>query len=64
MRLMENFERFAQVVEECMTQVVAARSFRDPLSSATKIPSEFDVFTCLANVLYEFVQSHVEDAVC
>jgi hypothetical protein len=60
MRLMENFERFAQVVEECMTQVIAARSF----SSATKIPSDFDVFTCLANVLYEFVQSHVEGAVC
>ena len=57
MLLMENFEHFVQVIEECMNWAMAAHSFKDPLCLALKIPSGSEILTCLADILYEFVHA-------
>ena len=57
MLLMENFEHFAQVVEECMNRAMASHSFKDPLCLAFRIPSGSEVLTCLADIIYEFVHA-------
>jgi hypothetical protein len=38
MRVMENLDHFADVVEESMQAIMAAKSFRDPQSQRRKNP--------------------------
>ena len=52
-QVMENFERFATVIEDCMDGIVAARSFSDPNYSQLEKPLGSQVIVSLASVFYE-----------
>lgn len=59
MRVMDNLEHFADVVEDCMSAVMAARSFRDPQLQASKEPLGGQLFASLAVILFECVVSAI-----
>lgn len=53
MLIMENLEHFADVVEECMQVIMAAKSFKDPQFPASKEPLGSQVLVSLSSVLFE-----------
>lgn len=55
MRVMENMENFADVVEECMVAIMKVKSFKDPQFLASKDPLGSQVLASLAGVLFEWV---------
>lgn len=55
MRVMENLDHFADVVEECMQAIMAAKSFRDPQFPASKEPLGSQVLASLTAIFFEWV---------
>ena len=55
MQIIDNFEPFAVVLEECMNQAIAARSFKDHLYTALKEVLGSQVIASIADVLFECV---------
>jgi hypothetical protein len=53
MRVMENLDHFADVVEESMQAIMAAKSFRDPQFPASKELIGSQVLASLAAVFFE-----------
>jgi hypothetical protein len=58
---MENLDNFADVVEDCMQAIMAAKSFRDPQLPASKEPTGSQVLASLAAVLFEWVLTQCLD---
>lgn len=51
--ILDNLDKFADVVETSMEKIMAAKSFRDPVFTAAKVPSGNQVFFSLTSLLYE-----------
>lgn len=51
--VLDNLEKFADAVETSMERIMAAKSFRDPVFTAAKVPSGNQVFFSLTSLLYE-----------
>jgi hypothetical protein len=53
MRVVENLDHFADVVEESMQAIMAAKSFKDPQFLASKEPTGSQVLASLAAIFFE-----------
>lgn len=51
--ILDNLDKFADVVETSMEKIMTAKSFRDPVFTAAKVPSGNQVFFSLTSLLYE-----------
>lgn len=60
--VLQNFEKFADVIEECMNAAINARSFKDTRSSSPYKSFDTQIFLSIAGVLHEFLV-RVENAV-
>jgi len=54
MTILQNLPKFADVVEECMDNFMASRSFKDPGAVGNE-PIDTQVFASIAGVLHEYV---------
>ena len=63
MRVMDNMEHFADVVESCMSAFMTAKSFRDPQLQASKEPLGSQLFASLTVILFECAVSKIRNVV-
>jgi hypothetical protein len=54
---MDNFERFAGVIEECLDRAIADKSFKDPQNATSPVPMGCEVIAFLLGVVYQYVVS-------
>jgi hypothetical protein len=54
MQIMDNFEKFGGVIEDCMNQAFTSKSFKDPQHPSTE---DFgcQLMASLSDVLFEYV---------
>lgn len=53
MRVLEGIEYFSNVLERCMAELIAARSFKDPKNPSKEVSGN-QVFVSIVTVLYEY----------
>jgi hypothetical protein len=53
--VLQSFEKFADVIEECMNTAISARSFKDTRLSHPYKAVDIQIFVSIAGVLHEYV---------